>query len=205
MGKKHTICVRLHRRGFTLIELLVVIAIIGLLSSIIMASLSDARIKADNAARNAQVVEYVKALNFAYDPSHPGGYPGNTPGAQYCLSHYPTSQYPDNNNNCLIPDGGPFSENPSGDSSVINAIQMYLPSRPPLKPVLDSHRNVFDGPIYAYQKDSPAINFVFWYLQGKVLPGGNTDMSGVQCALGASQGGAGSFYPGVIKCRLQLQ
>lgn len=48
-------------RGFTLIELLVVIAIIGLLSSIVLASLSEARAR----GRYATAVEQMRAIAIA--------------------------------------------------------------------------------------------------------------------------------------------
>ena len=50
--------------GFTLIELLVVIAIIGLLASIVMASLSTVRAKARDARRIADIDQLRKALTI---------------------------------------------------------------------------------------------------------------------------------------------
>ncbi|MDO8564485.1 MAG: type II secretion system protein [bacterium] len=60
-------------RGFTLIELLVVIAIIGLLSSVVFASLNSARGKARDARRKADLTQISKALELYYD-THNGTY-----------------------------------------------------------------------------------------------------------------------------------
>lgn len=54
-------------KGFTLIELLVVIAIIGLLSSIVLASLSTARVKARDARRQVDLNQIYLALQLYFD------------------------------------------------------------------------------------------------------------------------------------------
>jgi prepilin-type N-terminal cleavage/methylation domain-containing protein len=54
-------------RGFTLIELLVVIAIIGLLSSVVLTSLSTARAKSRDAKRIASLQQMRTALNMCMD------------------------------------------------------------------------------------------------------------------------------------------
>jgi len=55
------------QRGFTLIELLVVIAIIGILSSVVLASLNSARAKARDAKRVADLGQVQTALALYYD------------------------------------------------------------------------------------------------------------------------------------------
>jgi len=58
--KKH------QRLGFTLIELLVVIAIIGLLSSIVLVGLRDARAKARDSIRKQDLAQIRKVLEILY-------------------------------------------------------------------------------------------------------------------------------------------
>ncbi len=61
-------------RGFTLIELLVVIAIIGLLASIVLASLNSARKKSRDARRMADLKQLQNALEL-YANENGGKYP----------------------------------------------------------------------------------------------------------------------------------
>jgi type II secretion system protein G len=53
-------------KGFTLIELLVVISIIGLLASIVLASLLEAKLKAENTKYKSSIKEVQKALALYY-------------------------------------------------------------------------------------------------------------------------------------------
>jgi prepilin-type N-terminal cleavage/methylation domain-containing protein len=57
-------------RGFTLIELLVVIAIIGILSSVILASLNTARSKGNDAARIANTKALETAMELYYNDNN---------------------------------------------------------------------------------------------------------------------------------------
>lgn len=76
-------------RGFTLIELLVVIAIIGLLSSVVLASLNTARAKARDANRIAAVQQLQRALELYYFDN--GQYPlsggASSPNASWSTSN----------------------------------------------------------------------------------------------------------------------
>jgi len=65
------------RRGFTLIELLVVIAIIGVLSSVVLASLSTARAKSRDSRRISDIEQIRLSLELFFDAFQ--SYPSTTP------------------------------------------------------------------------------------------------------------------------------
>ena len=68
---KHT-----YKRGFTLIELLVVIAIIGILASVVLASLNTARDKGANAAIKSNLNNLRAQAELVYDSASPNSYSG---------------------------------------------------------------------------------------------------------------------------------
>lgn len=109
-------------KGFTLIELLVVISIIGLLSSIILASLNSARTKARNAKRLVEKRQVITALNSYYNEN--GKWPlalgtsgfwtcFGAPDAERCWfqTAYPSGQF-------------------AGLTSLVTAMQPYMSSFP---------------------------------------------------------------------------
>lgn len=63
------------KAGFTLIELLVVIAIIGVLASVVLASLNTARRKSRDARRIADIKQIQLALELYFDANISAGYP----------------------------------------------------------------------------------------------------------------------------------
>ncbi|MEN9604897.1 MAG: hypothetical protein RJB39_582 [Candidatus Parcubacteria bacterium] len=65
---------KLNSRGFTLIELLVVIAIIGILSTIVLASLSTARTKGEDAAIQSTLQSMKVQAELYYSSQTTGNY-----------------------------------------------------------------------------------------------------------------------------------
>lgn len=72
--------------GFTLIELLVVISIIGLLSVIVLSSLTEARTRAQNTKLNQIAMQYVTAFNLMTNDGTIS-FPPTNEGVSICLGY----------------------------------------------------------------------------------------------------------------------
>ena len=127
---------RFTTEGFTLIELMVVISIIGVLSSIVIVSVSTARSKARDALIRRNVKEITNALYLARDASATSQFPG-TPNTRYCLGNT-------TGNNC-------FQAQAFGDTALGSTLAPYMASIP--KPPNPPYNN---GAIYAYN------SYVYW-------------------------------------------
>jgi prepilin-type N-terminal cleavage/methylation domain-containing protein len=120
------------KKGFTLIELLVVISIIGLLSSVVLVSLNDAKAKARDAKRLSGLKEIQSALELYYAqnnfyPSHTQKYTGL--GGILPLAYY-TDIKGDNTESVFKTAISPFlSKLPSPSSVVSGDKESYSHSR----------------------------------------------------------------------------
>lgn len=77
---------KINKRGFTLIELLVVIAIIGLLSTLAVVALNNARAKSRDAKRIADIKQIQTALELYYNECN--GYPVQVAGLLTTATDY---------------------------------------------------------------------------------------------------------------------
>lgn len=79
-------------KGFTLIELLVVVSVVGVISTTVVSSLSEARNRSEDAGRFAEIKAIQNALEMYYLDN--GAYPDRTSGTvSYWVSTCPNNNY----------------------------------------------------------------------------------------------------------------
>jgi prepilin-type N-terminal cleavage/methylation domain-containing protein len=116
---------RQNKKGFTLIELLVVIAIIGLLSTLSILALNQARARARDAKRISDVRQLQTAIELYYNDKN--DYPNQnsiTPGASIYnngnvvyLAAVPTPPQPIDGANCPAANAYTYTESGAGTAS----------------------------------------------------------------------------------------
>ncbi|MDO8492696.1 MAG: type II secretion system protein [bacterium] len=171
-----------RREGFTLIELLVVISIIGMLSSVVLASTNNARIKAKNLAKNTTINNYRTAFELLRNQI--GDFPPPTNSTDACIGTHPDGL-------CG------YVSSDTQDDTVNNLLNPYLPGVPGLEPMTytSGQSFVFRGPIYACEHGVGAC-----FLPIRVYLVWQLDELNQNC----SPGFIWASWGGITRCRLDL-
>jgi len=107
------------QKGFTLIELLVVIAIIGLLSTLAVVALNNARMKSRDAKRVSDIKQIQTALELYYNDA--SAYPtalgtSIAYGTVTYMGTVPTNPAPTTDGSCTTPTGYTYTQLSGGTS-----------------------------------------------------------------------------------------
>ena len=141
------------KKGFTLIELLVVIAIIGVLSSVVLASLNTARGRANDARRISDLKAIEIALALYYDNN--GAYP--------IIPNFPIGD---------LFFGGVNSTRAQWATTLGSDLAPYLSSLP-VDPINNRFPtriwNATGGYAYYYKSDGQIYDLIAWFEQPNAL------------------------------------
>jgi len=132
----------MKQNGFTLIEILISISIIALLSSVIFYSVSEAKLRGEDAKRISQVRESTSAIEL-YKSNNNGEYPNNNNGAGL----YVEGSVGYNASMQKLVDGNTFSEIPRSSNGSSYYYQQNEDGTGSLLSILDSEKgqSEFDG------------------------------------------------------------